>query len=62
MILDGFVRMHWHDPYSSEAEGYFHVTYYPEGGFPVSDSTSDIYGSFFRIGELRVENRGYLQD
>jgi hypothetical protein len=50
------LHIHWGDPYSSQIEGYFHVTYYPEGGSPVSDSTSDIYGSFFRIGELRVED------
>jgi hypothetical protein len=49
-------QVYWGDPYSSEADGYFHVTYYPEGGGSASDSTSDIYGSFFRIGELRVED------
>ena len=50
------LRMYWGDSWSGSSQGYFHVVYYPEGGSPVSDSTSNIYGSFFRIGELKVED------
>jgi hypothetical protein len=49
-------QVYWGDPYSSEADGYFHVTYYPEGGGSASDSTTDIWLDFFRIGEVKVED------
>ena len=32
------------------------LLYYSEGGSSASDTTSNVYGSFFRFGELKVED------
>lgn len=48
--------MYLADAWSSSSKGYFHVSYYPEGGGGVSDSTPYITTSFDRTGKLWVHN------
>ncbi|MGY5873510.1 MAG: DUF2341 domain-containing protein [Candidatus Thorarchaeota archaeon] len=42
------------DAWGSSNKGVSHVTYYPEDGSPVSDTTGDITGDFYRMNELSV--------
>ncbi len=50
------LSIHWGDDLIESYRGYFHVVYYPEGGSPTSDTTGYISSSFWRMGELKVEN------
>ncbi len=56
------LRVFWGDAWAYSSKGYFHVTYYPEGGSAVSDSTGYIYTSFDRTGKLWVHNGNVKYD
>ena len=50
------MKVIWGDSWNSEEKGYFHTIYYPEGGTSSGDGMGYIYTSFWRRGELKVED------
>ena len=50
------MKIVWDDSWNSEEKGYFHTIYYPEGGTSSGDGMGYIYTSFWRRGELKVED------